>query len=90
MSEDLEEILDQRSNTHGNFTNNAMCSQRLKEDLRAWGPNWERMRPYQREALDNICQKLSRIATGDLDEIDHWLDIAGYATLVVDRLKGVK
>jgi len=39
------------------------------------------------ESLDLICTKLSRIVTGDCNHQDHWLDIAGYATLISDRLK---
>ena len=33
-----------------------------------------------------ILHKIGRIVAGDEMEPDHWLDIAGYATLVVLRL----
>jgi hypothetical protein len=39
-------------------------------------------------ALQMIVQKLARIANGDPDHLDSWLDIAGYATLVAERLSG--
>ena len=84
----LSDLIATRQTTHGNFTDTSKCAQRLKEDLRAWGPNWDRMEPYQSEALDMICQKLARVATGDPMEPDHWIDLAGYSTMVVDRLKG--
>lgn len=41
----------------------------------------------QQEALDMICMKISRIINGCADNHDSWHDIAGYASLVADRLK---
>jgi hypothetical protein len=41
----------------------------------------------QREALDMIAHKIARIINGDPDYADSWVDIAGYATLVSERLK---
>jgi hypothetical protein len=46
------------------------------------------MAPDQREALDMIAHKIGRILNGDPDYSDSWRDIAGYATLVADRLDG--
>jgi hypothetical protein len=42
----------------------------------------------QREALDMIMHKVGRIINGNPDKIDTWSDVAGYATLVADRLEG--
>lgn len=39
-----------------------------------------------KEALDMICLKMSRILSGKANTKDHWTDIAGYATLIADRL----
>lgn len=39
------------------------------------------------EAIDLICTKMARIAHGNPNHIDHWLDIAGYSQLVVNRLQ---
>jgi hypothetical protein len=36
-----------------------------------------------------IVHKISRIVNGNPDKVDHWVDIAGYATLVADRLEGI-
>jgi hypothetical protein len=44
----------------------------------------------QQEALDMICHKIGRIVNGDPNYADSWVDIAGYATLVADRLAGVE
>jgi hypothetical protein len=35
-----------------------------------------------------ICHKLGRIVNGDPNYADSWIDIAGYAKLVADRLEG--
>ena len=42
----------------------------------------------QQEALDMICHKIGRIINGDPDYADSWVDIAGYAQLVANRLQG--
>ena len=41
----------------------------------------------QNEALQMICHKIARIVNGDPDYADSWVDIAGYAKLVADRLE---
>ena len=43
----------------------------------------------QWEALDMILHKIARIANGDPNYADSWIDIAGYAKLISDRLEGV-
>jgi hypothetical protein len=35
-----------------------------------------------------ICYKMGRILSGDSNNLDHWDDIAGYATLVSKILSG--
>ena len=47
------------------------------------------MDPDQREAMEMICQKMARIMNGDPNYSDSWHDIAGYATLVANRLDGI-
>jgi hypothetical protein len=42
----------------------------------------------QWEALEMIVHKIGRIVNGNPDVTDHWVDIAGYATLIADRLEG--
>jgi hypothetical protein len=44
----------------------------------------------QREALDMIAHKIGRILNGDPNYADSWVDIAGYAKLVADRLESGK
>ena len=41
-----------------------------------------------REALEMTAHKTARILTGEPSEPDHWLDKAGYYTLVANCLSG--
>lgn len=50
-------------------------------------PGWHELSCDQKEALETIATKIARILNGDPDYIDNWVDIAGYAMLVVERLK---
>lgn len=87
---DVAAILDQRGERYGKFCDHAGVSQRLKAVIRNhMGGKWERLADDQKEALEMIAHKLARIANGDPDYGDSWVDIAGYAKLVADRLEGV-
>jgi hypothetical protein len=80
-----EAILAQRGGTHGRFEDNAHHSQLLKTYVRTVGA--EKLSAVQAEALDMILHKISRALAGNPNVIDHWDDIAGYATLVSKDLK---
>jgi hypothetical protein len=75
------DLLAQRHKTHGSFADNAAMSQRLKRVLRG-SANWERLNCEQREALEMIALKLSRLLSGDPTLPDHVHDICGYAELL--------
>jgi hypothetical protein len=81
---DTEEILTQRKQTHGDFTTNAAIAQTIKISLRC-RDGWEDLTAVQKEGIEMICLKLSRIMSGQSNHRDHWDDIAGYAKLVADR-----
>lgn len=81
----IDSTLAERSSTHGSFVENAFDSQRLKRVVKR-SNSYESMTHVQREALDMIMHKISRITCGNPHEPDHWLDIAGYATLVYKDL----
>ena len=52
------------------------------------GPSkWDALKPDQQEALEMMAAKVSRILIGDPDYADNWDDIAGFATLVANRLR---
>ena len=77
--------LEQRGNRYGPFDTHAAITQGIKEIM--WSTkNWRIMSADQREALDMIAHKIGRILNGDPDYADSWHDIAGYATLVDNRL----
>lgn len=86
---DIKETLKQRGSVHGEFADNADISQELKKTVRR-SVRWDSMTAVQREAVDNVLQKIARLCSGDPDYEDHWVDIIGYATLSKDRLPGLK
>ena len=81
----IEKTLKQRQKTHGDFATHAKISQQLKAVL--WEHDFQELDADQIEALEMICHKIARVLNGDPSHHDHWHDIAGYATLVGDRLK---
>jgi|GEM_PF-1131699 len=84
----LESILQCRTSRYGRFVDVARISLELKEVVdNQHAAN--RMKEDQLEALYMICHKMARILNGDCDYSDSWRDIAGYATLVADRLEGI-
>ena len=81
----VEDTLAERGKTHGNFEDMANTTQFFKDEMRGYD-NWNKLDQDQREALDMIVHKISRILNGDPNHADTWHDIAGYAKLVDDRL----
>ena len=81
----VDDVLAERSKTHGNFEANALVAQRLKEVFHS-SPAWAKMNDTMREALDMKALKLSRILTADPFYKDNWVDDAGYSQLVVNSL----
>lgn len=83
----IDDTLAERGGRYGKFTGHAAVTQTLKTLIRTrMGVKWERLAADQQEALDMIAHKLGRIVNGDPDYADSWIDIAGYAKLVADRL----
>lgn len=80
----IEDTLNERATTHGNFDEFSAVSQNLKAIL----TEEQIYPPYITEALDMIAHKLARIVCGNPNHVDHWHDIAGYATLVEYILVG--
>lgn len=85
----VEEILTERGNRYGKFTGHADITQRLKYVMRTSNDRWDRLDTDQQEALEMIAHKIGRILNGDPNYDDSWVDIAGYARLVADRLQGI-
>ena len=83
----IDATLAERGTKYGKFIDQAAVTYKLKNVLREHSNNHSKSYSYdQAEALDMICVKLGRIVNGDPDYADSWVDIAGYAKLVSDRL----
>ena len=83
MSEN--EIINAREDKYGSFEDGAKLMQAFKDTLRA-SEGFSRLYPYQREAVEMMTHKLSRIINGDGQYLDSWRDIVGYCQLVVDTM----
>ena len=89
METDVDQVLDSRAKDYGKFIEGAEIMQMLKRLVHNYIE--DRGTPLafdQREAIDMIIHKMGRIINGNPDKVDHWVDIAGYATLVAERLEG--
>lgn len=81
----VENTLLERDKRYGGFQNNAGIAQDIKHALRCTD-KWEALDFDQREALEMIASKIGRMLSGDPNYVDNWHDIAGYATLIEQRL----
>lgn len=92
---DVDETLVERGKRYGKFINHAGVSQQLQHDIKLGFINNENFKfddldTDMQEALFMIAHKLGRIINGDPWYADSWVDIAGYAKLVADRLEGIE
>ena len=83
----VADILVQRRGTHGDFSTNAAVTQGIMR-LLATGPSWNLLSDVHVEGLHMIAHKMTRVVCGDPSEPDHFLDVSGYARLVVKHLGG--
>lgn len=84
MNETIEQTLAERGKRYGDFRSHACITQAIKKVINDNGGS--QLEPMHREALDMIAHKIGRILNGDPNYADSWVDISGYATLVVQRL----
>ena len=85
MTKDIDALLAERGNTHGDYVEHAAITQQLKDIMRST-PGWARLSDIMRETLEMHAHKIGRILAGKPDHPDHWDDIAGYARLVSTRI----
>ena len=86
---EIDAILNERGSRYGNFLDHARITQKLKSVAHQFaGEQGKTFDADQAEAIDMIFHKLGRILNGDPNYADSWIDIAGYAQLVADRLEG--
>ena len=85
----VNRVLDARGEQYGSFMQSSDTAIRIKGIMHnAVARNEVHLYPDQLQALDMIATKISRIVHGNPNHLDSWIDIAGYATLVADRLQG--
>jgi hypothetical protein len=85
----VDAILDERAATYGSFMDVAKVAQQLKHVAASHTIAVGVELSHDKiEALEMIFSKIARIVNGNSDHIDSWIDIAGYAKLVADRLEG--
>jgi len=85
----IEKILDEREEQYGSFMKSSDTAVKIKGAIHnALARNDTHLFPDQMIALDMIALKISRIVNGNAAHLDSWVDIAGYAKLVADRLQG--
>ena len=83
---DINATLAERGATYGGYEERCKHEARVKRAI-ATGSQWESMPDDCRCSLEMIAVKISRIADGNNpNHFDSWHDIAGYATLIADRL----
>ena len=86
---DVRAVLAERGAAYGDLTDQAALSRALKCHVMEH-PNYGCLSMVQREALDMILHKISRIVNGNPNILDHWVDISGYAMLAADRIGNVE
>lgn len=84
-TDSIDAVLTERGSRYGNFEDHARITQAIKHEIRQ-GDSYTKMEDDMVEALDMIAHKIGRIVNGDPRYADSWVDIAGYAKLVADRL----
>ena len=83
---EINDILDEREKTHGDFYEQAFTAQEIKTAMHKM-PNWRLLPPNMHEALEMVATKIARIGNGAWHEKDHWDDCIGYLTLVARGLE---
>ena len=90
MVQSVGQVLEERGERYGVFMGQAQIAQSLHlvldQGMQLTGKTKFSFAPDQLEAINMIVNKIARIYNGDPHYSDSWRDIAGYATLVADRL----
>lgn len=81
-----QETINNREPLYGNFANRARIAIGIKNAMHI-AQGWSQLSDAQKQSLDTIADKISRILNGDPNHLDSWHDIAGYAQLVEQDIK---
>lgn len=83
-------LLNIRERTHGDYGVNAGVSQAIKAVFHGSPEFNSKLSPEMKESAEMTATKFGRIIAGDPSNPEHWEDIAGYATLIAERLRAAK
>ena len=83
---EINEILVERGKRYGPYETTAYIAQQLKMMMHET-PSWHKLTAAQREGLEMIQHKIARILNGDPTYEDNWVDLIGYATLVLETMQ---
>ena len=81
---EVNEILEQRQETYGDYFDVAKTSQFFKSECKKQS-RWNELSFSQKESIDMIISKAARILNGDFKWLDSWYDIIGYSQLIVNQ-----
>lgn len=84
---ELTKVLEERGNDYGDFELISKAAAELRQTMASSGCEYS---DAQQEAINMICHKMARLIFGNRNKQDTWLDIAGYATLIVNILEKEK
>lgn len=83
---EIPKILAERGSRYGVYRDVAGLAEKIKAAIRE-GRNYDALEPYHMHSLDMFASKISRIVNGDPNYEDSWVDIAGYAELVLSEIR---
>lgn len=78
-----DELLEEQDSKYGELTDVNALAKEIQDAILL---RCEILEPFQIVAIKNISMKLSRLANGDSNHIDTWVNVAGYALMVVNEL----
>lgn len=82
----IDAVLAQRGNRYGSFEDNAKTTQMLQNVLHSQ-EGWYNLSFVQRESIEMIMHKISRLVNGDPLYLDTVVDIDGYNKLMLNHMK---
>lgn len=82
---EIDKILNERGKDYGDYLQKAGFIQTVKFLMRS-SPSWNDMDADMQESMEMIVHKMGRALYGEAKLKDNFVDIAGYAKLVADRL----
>lgn len=85
MGKPALEVIEGRAKTHGDYSVGSNIALVMHRTLKRHGV--EELDDEMQYALWMFCAKISRILSGNPRDVDHWRDIAGYASLVQKYLE---